>query len=168
MTIYSAKHIITAVKNGTAPTKERRDRNGGVTSEAVAWDGHGKAFIDRYRANWECPLDAYRDLKILNGQQYRAGMRFRQAYHHAVLSRRATRERLSRYPTTTELTMSEKLIKDACAALSPHNRKIVTDVCGHDAVIWSPQALETLKRSLGNLAVHWMAAAIEVCEHARE
>jgi len=34
-------------------------------------------------------------------------------------------------------------------------------------VIWSPKALESLRKGLGHLAMHWHMMAIEVCEHKK-
>lgn len=159
------KPRITTVKMGETPTKERRHQNGGVMSETVARDVDDKSLVKRYRAVWECPLDVYKDRKIITEPEHRAGLRFRQAYHRTVLSRSAARERLNRYPAKEGLTMNEKLIKDAYHVVSPHNIGAVIDVCGHGQMIWSSKALESLRKGLGDLAVSWHSAAIEVSEH---
>jgi hypothetical protein len=159
------KPINSAIKIGIAPTQERYNRNGGLRMEIMDRDARGKVLMRRYRAVWECPLDAYLDHRVITEPEHRAGTRFRHAYHRAVLSRRAIAERLNRYPTTEGLTMNEKLIKDAYDTISPHNMGTVIDVCGHDRVIWGPQALESLRKGLGHLALKWHMTAIEVCEH---
>ncbi len=43
--------------DGGMPTKERHYQNGGVTFDVI--DHDHKILVKRYRAVWECPLDAY-------------------------------------------------------------------------------------------------------------
>jgi len=145
--------------------EERFHQNGGLISEPMAWDSSGRPLIARYRAAWECPLDAYRDRKALTEPEYRAGLHFRQAYYKAVRSRRAHIERLKPYPATTDLTMSEKLVKDAYDTLSPRHMGVVIDICGYDQPARDNAMLDSLRKGLGHLAVRWRTAAIEACEH---
>jgi len=164
MTKQKNRNKTTTVEIGIFPTKERFRQNGGLVPEAIASDSSGTS-VDRYRAVWECPLDAYRDRSILTEPEYRAGLRFREAYHKAVLSRRASFERLNRYPTTTGLSRSERLVRDANSAVSPYNMGVVIDICGYDRPAKDTAMLDKLKKGLGHLAVRWNMAAIEVCEH---
>jgi hypothetical protein len=168
MAKHKCRKRIAAVRMGETPTRERRRQNGGVATEVTDRRFKGEALTRRYRAVWGCPLDAYRDHQIITEPQHRAGIRFKEAYYSAVLSRQATSERLNRYPTPTGLTMSEKLIKDAYNTLSSHNMETVIDVCGHGQVVWSHKAAESLRKGLGHLAVRWHMMAIETCEHKRK
>lgn len=157
------------VKMGEVPTKERQHQNGGVFSEIVECDVNGKALIKRYRAVWECPLDAYRDRKILTGPEHLAGLRFRKAYYKAILSRRATSERLRPYSLrpSVGLTTSEKILKEAYQTLPPYNKGIIIDICGHDLPARDQATLDKLKEGLGHLALRWHMASIEVCKRKR-
>ena len=153
----------TAANEPVMPTKERFNQNGGLKIEDV-----GLPATTRYRANWECPLDAYKDMNLITAPEHRAGMRFREAYYKAVLSRRAAYERLNRYPTTTGLTMSERLVRDAQQTVPSHNIGVVIDICGYDRPARDNVMLEKLRKGLGHLAIRWHSAAIETCEHKKK
>ena len=165
MTRQKGRKRSAPIRAGATPTKERRRQNGGVVAETIAQEGSGKALFNRYRAVWECPLDAYRDFRVITKLEHLAGIRFREAYHRAVLSRPAIRERLNNYPTSTRLTMSEKLLNDAYSTLPPYNKRVIIDICGHDLLAQDGKRLNALKKGLGHLALRWHMAAIEVCEH---
>lgn len=156
-----------AKPKSTAPTQERRIHNGGVVSEPVTWDKDGKSVVNRYRAVWETPLDAYKDSDLITDPQHKAGLRYREAYHKAVLSRPPIYKGLVPTPANTELTKSEKLIKDAHRIISPDNKEVVVNVCGHGQMIYSERALDKLRKGLGELAISWHMAAIETCDHKK-
>jgi len=168
MTKPKDKKKVTAQKTEMCPTKERSRQNGGVMMEAIANGADSLDMINRYRAVWECPLDAYKDFRVITEGEHQAGLRFRNAYYHAVLSRRAGYERLNNYPTSMNLNMSERILRDAQRIVAPHNMGTVIDVCGYDRVVWNEKALEKLRKGLGNLALHWHMMAIEVCEHKKK
>lgn len=161
------QHSVTNSQNDCSPTPERHRHNGGVIATALGLAADGKTFTNQYRAVWECPLDAYKDLHVISEAEHLAGLRFRQAYHRAVLSRRAGFERLNNRPIDTRLTPSERLLKDAYKKLSLYNRGTVIDICGHDQLARDMDALEKLRKGLGHLAVAWHSAAIEVTEHKK-
>src|SRR6202044_1104230 len=93
------------IKIGAIPTKERRRQNGGVFSEVIDRDANGKVFMKRYRAVWECPLDVYRDQKVINDREYRAGLRFHEAYYGAVICRKHQFHPVSKNQASQEPTM---------------------------------------------------------------
>ena len=156
------------VRMGASPTKERRRQNGGVVMETVERDAHGRELINRYRAAWECPLDAYRDLNVIGEPEYRAGLRFHRAYYGVVFGRRYDFKPTNNYLSTMEPNMSERLLKQAYDTLPTDELGAVIDVCGHGERIWNPRALDKLRKGLGHLAIRWHMTAIEVCEHKRK
>src|ERR1700722_12884376 len=70
-----------------SPTNERLQQNGGVFAELVR-DEEKNAPVKRYRATWECPLDAYRDFGLINAKEYKAGLEFRRIYYATVMCRK--------------------------------------------------------------------------------
>ena len=156
------------IRYGIAPTRERQFQNGGVRVETVAKGIHGKALVNRYNAVHECALDVYLERKIITRPQYRAGLRFREAYHRSITCRTAERNRLGLYSDNTNdkrLTMSEKLIRQAHNTLDSSEMGTVIDVCGNGHLTWNPKALEKLRKGLGHLSVKWQGVAVEICEH---
>lgn len=168
MSRHKSKNKVTSIKTGMVPTKERHQHNGGVMTEAIALDSEGKALMHRYRAVWECPLDAYKDKKIITEPEYLSGLGFRKAYYRAVLSRRTGYERLNTSPMDTSLTPSERILRDAYRILPFYNKGTIIAICGHDQPAQTMDALEKLRKGLGHLAVAWHSAAIETCEHRRK
>jgi hypothetical protein len=164
MAKHSHKTRYTTVKIGVGPTKERRRHNGGVMVEIIDRAAGGKALIKRFRAVWECPLDVYRDAKVINEAEHRAGLKFRQAYFQSVIRPRTTYGRINSNDNRTP-THSDKLLKEAYMELPSENRDVVIAVCGHDQIIWSQKALDKLRKGLGHLAMQWDMMAIEICEH---
>jgi len=152
------------VKIEDSPTKERRRQNGGVVSEIIDRDVNDTVLVKRYKAVWECPLDTYKDLGVINEPQHHAGISFRQAYHLAVLCRKAAHERINLNISHTGLTKSESLLKQAYKILPPYYRPIIIDICGHDESATSEIELLHLKEGLKKLSNYWNMAAMEVCE----
>jgi len=163
MTGNKQKHRVT-IENGISPTRERHFHNGGLIAVSIAGG------VNRYRAVYECALDIYLERKIIAQPQYQAGLRFKEAYHHSVSCRTASKDRGSRYSNFNieRLTMSEKMIQQANNELDDDNWNVVEGVCGHDQVVWSPKALESLRKGLGHLAIKWHMSAIEICEHKKK
>jgi hypothetical protein len=148
------------------PTQERHWHNGGLIAETVVSGNSG--IITRYRAVWECPLDVYRDRRILSPTQYRAGLRLRRAFRDVVARHRAMCSRMMQSLSLSETSsMSDKIIKDASAIVAAGDMPTVIDVCGYDQLIWNPNALDKLRRGLGHLAVAWHSAAMELCDRPR-
>lgn len=150
-----------------SPTPERHRHNGGVIATALGLGADGKTFTNQYRAVWECPLDAYKDLHVISELEHQAGLRFRHAYHRAILSRRAGFERLNNHPTDTRLTPSERLLRDAYRKMSPYNKGAVIDICGHDREAQDDKTINALRGGLGQLARCWSMAANEVTQPDR-
>jgi len=148
------------ISAGMVPTKERRKQNGGVVSEVIERDGD--SLTKRYRAVWECPLDAYLGKGLITERQYVVGLMFRQAYHRAVKSKSAAQNRLALSSSTRE-GLSEKVLKSAYKKLSPHNMGSIIDICGHDLPAQDSVKLGRLQKGLGELADLWKVAAIEIC-----
>ncbi len=162
MNTHKSKRQLSSIKIDAAPTKERRRQQGGVRTEVIVQDKHGKALMHRYRAVWECPLDVYKDKKIITEPEYQSGLRFREAYHRSVLSRRAGYERLNNFPNDMRLTPGERLVKDAYRILSSHHMGAVIAICGHGQPAKDEQELKVLRGSLGRLARCWQLAAAAV------
>ncbi len=164
---HNRKYQKIAFKTGMAPTKERHQHSGGVIAETITIQCRRPTQVRRYRAVWDCPLDAYKSVQAISGAEYRAGLQFREAYQRAVYSRGAEHERLSRFTgLNTELTESEHLVEDALRALPPYTAGTVIDVCGHDRIAESQQEIKALKAGLGRLASCWGMAAAEITRPA--
>lgn len=147
-----------------APTKERGQHNGGVKEEVVAWDAEGNPIATRFRAVWECPLDAYRDHGLINKAEHKAGIEFRRVYYGVVLSRQPETNPTTAAQAARKPTMSETKLKEAYDTLPSDELDVIVTVCGNNHHIWNANAYEKLRRGLGHLAVAWHSAAIEVCE----
>jgi len=155
------KRTINSARSPLAPTKERRRQNGGVVRERSS---DGRMTVDRYRAVWECPLDAYRDQGLISDAQHRAGLRFRSLYYSAVITRPHNDCRpISIEQANMEPTMPDRLLNKAYDTLASDEIKAVVDVCGFSEHIWNPRAYEKMRKGLGHLAVQWNMAAVEVC-----
>lgn len=153
------KQRITTVRIGDKPTQERQNHNGGVEAETVDRGVNGKILVKRYKAVWECPLDAYLGRGAISELEHLAGLKFRNAYLRAVLRLKIAdigagcRGDLEMAALTP--IYSEKLLNDAYAALSPKQKAIVIDVCGHDEVAGDTAKMKTLHRGLEKLCDVW-------------
>ena len=157
----------TPINNEVAPTKERCRQNGGLYAEIIRRDpSEGHQLIKRYRAVWECPLDAYRDFGLINAREYETGMKFRRIYYSAVMCREVN-EREAIWGGDVRVTSVEKQLRSALKILPSNDRVAVIDVCGHNQPAMDSKRLDALKKGLGHLALSWNRAAIEVCEHKR-
>lgn len=164
---HNRKYRKIAYKAGMAPTKERHQHRGGVVAETITIQCHRPTQVRRYRAVWDCPLDAYKSVQAISSAEYRAGLQFREAYQHAVFSRGAEHERLNRYiGLNTELTESEHLVEGALRALPPHTAGTVIDICGHDRFAESQLEIKALQSGLGGLANYWGMTAAEITRPA--
>lgn len=164
-----SRNRIVSVRSGIAPTKERRRQNGGIICEVLESDSKGRPLMTRYRAVWECPLDVYRDRKLISPVQYRAGLRFHRIYRSAVLRRHRDDLRpTSLEQAAMEPTMQDKLLNEAYHILVPGEVDVVITVCGHNQMIYSAKAYEKLRKGLGHLAIAWHTNAIAVCEHEQK
>jgi len=147
------------------PTKERAQHNGGVDEEVVAWDADGNPIATRFRAIWECPLDAYRDKGLISKQEHKTGIDFRRVYYGVVLNRPLDINPITEEQAAREPTASEALLKQAYDTLPSDEVEVIVTVCGNSHHIWNARAYEKLRRGLGHLALAWHRAAIEVAEH---
>jgi hypothetical protein len=150
-----------SINTGITPTVERCRQNGGVRAEAI---NEGGVRTIRYRAVWQCPLDAYRYLNLIDRAEYKAGLKFHRAYYGAVVCTphdfRPTGQRAAeRKPTKSDL-----LLRKVYEVLPMEDLGVVIDICGHSNPARNQRTLEILKRGLGNLAAHWKMAANEVCK----
>ena len=154
---------------GAVPTPERHRKMGGLRRGFVETDSASGIFVQRYRARWASPLDLYRDKKLINRAQHLAGLRFGRAYHHAVASEPACRERGSRIdsPETADasdcLTQALEYVEQAYAALSSDTVHVVIDVCAYARPVTNSEALGKLNKGLGRLALEWGLASTELC-----
>jgi hypothetical protein len=153
------KTRISTVRIGEVPTPERRRHNGGVACENVDRDVNGRVLVKRYKSVWDCPLDAYRSRDVITETEHHAGLKFRYAYFRAVLGIRVE-DIGSGSKEDTEMAFlspiySERLLNEAYEALSPKQKDIVIDVCGHDECAGETAKLKTLHRALEKLCEIW-------------
>jgi hypothetical protein len=153
------KNRILTVRIGETPTKERRNHNGGVIAEIADRDSAHRILIKRFRAVWECPLDKYRDDMAISLAEHQAGLKFKNAYYRAVLGIKVS-DIGSGCKGDWEMASltavySERLLIEAYQALSPKQKAIVINVCGHDEVAGTTARLKTLHRGLMKLCNVW-------------
>lgn len=149
------------IRMGITPTKERCRQHGGVRTETLC---RGNVRILRFRAVWECPLDAYHDLKVIDGAEYKAGLRFHKAFYDAVACKRPDFRPTSLEDAEMKPTRNERLLKKVLNILPPDDRRTIIDVCGYSRQVRDERALNLLKRGLGHLVTYWNLAANEVCK----
>jgi len=162
------KGRIHTVRSGMGPTKERRRQHGGVTSDVIERGFRDKILVRRYRAVWECPLDAYADKEAITVSEHWAGLKFREAYFRAILCKRAICDRISKHTPNTGYSPGEKVLKEAYRALSHQYRGAVVDICGHDQPAQDEAKLHNLKKGLGQLAELWRAPSKEVLARSKQ
>lgn len=142
----------------TAP-KERQQHQGGLKTEISDRDASGKAVIKRQSAVAECVLDAYFIRELISDPQYQAGMKFRYAYLRAMLRIKvADRGAGSHHdPEMSVITLihSERLVKEAYAALDITEQTVVIAVCGHDEWAGGNHRMPYLQSGLDRLAILW-------------
>ena len=146
------------------PTKERHQHNGGVDEEVVAWDSEGNPIATRFRAVWECPLDAYRDFGLISKVEHKAGIEFKRVYYNAVLASQIDILPTTEAEVSKKPTRSETKLKQAYDAVPSKEMEVIVTVCGNNFHIQSATAYEKLRKGLGHLAVAWCSADIEVTE----
>ena len=146
------------------PTKERHQHNGGVDEEVVAWDSEGNPIATRFRAVWECSLDAYRDFGLISKKEHKTGIEFRRIYSNAVSNRNLDMLPTTEVEASKKPTRSETKLKQAYNAVPSDEMEVIVTVCGNNFHIQSASAHEKLHKGLGHLAVAWCSADIEVTE----
>jgi Zn-dependent oligopeptidase len=112
---------------------------------------------------YDCPIDALKIYRVINEDQHKAAIAFREAYHLAVRCRQAAHERISQNRSHTGLTKSERMLKEAYKILPSYEKPIIIDVCGHDEAPTSEIDLFRLKEGLTKLSNYWNMTAMEVC-----
>ncbi len=162
MKIREFKKRTTNIRSWTAPTPERHNHNGGVISEAIAWDRYGEPMLKRYRAVWECPLDIYKSLNFISKAEHAAGIRFRRTYYHAILCRGTGYGHGNTHAELTKPTPSERLLSEAYEAIPAQARETVIGICGHNRLAYDQRSIGLLRDGLGHLALRWQSAAFEV------
>ena len=143
---------------GTAPTRERQQKLGGILSEPVHEKSGSKTYITRYRSGIECSLDHYRDAQKISLAEHEAGMKFRRAYLRAVLhiqTQDTTGSHGDREMAYVTPIYSEHLLRKAHAVLSSVQKSVLIDVCGHDFGVGNTSRLMTLRRGLDELVELW-------------
>jgi len=162
MARHKRNHKVHSVRTGETPTPERGLQNGGVVAEVIDRDTEGQILIQRYRAQHESPLDAYFLRQKISEAEYKAGVRFRNAYYRAVLKIRV--DNMGRGSQgDTEITKlgpiySEELLQETYAAVSPAQKAAIISVCGHDEYLGDTYKVETLHRGLERMATRWKLA----------
>lgn len=159
------KGRIFIARMGQAPTSERRRQNGGVFAEIIDRDARGRILMRRYKAVWECPLDAYLDHGAISPAEHQAGLKFRRAYFSAVLCKRAAYERKGCNTPFIIIrpTSSERTLREAYRAVSTYSIGAIIDICGLDQPAKDREKLERLRKGLGQLSALWGMAGAEVC-----
>ncbi len=146
-------------RSGEQATPERHLQQGGVRTEVVDRDAYNRIIIKRQRATIECALDRYFLQEKLNENDYEAGMKFRRAYLRAVLKVKVDDSGAGSHGDFEMATLiviaSDKLLRQAYAILSPAQKSVVINVCGHDFSAGDTYRLETLRRGLNKLAILW-------------
>ena len=161
----SIRQTMTAPSAGVTPTQERFRQNGGVICENIQSEPRRGNPLKRYRAVWECPLDAYHARGILNRSEYRAGLRFHRAYYAVALCRKHDTHRpASREEASIGNSRIDKLLTLARKIVAPGDLGTVINICGHSKPAQFQRDLVFLKRGLGALVQRWHLAAHEVCE----
>lgn len=164
MSKHKCQKSITGLRTWVAPTKERHRHNGGLIREVIFGSNRLGHYINRYRAAWESPLDAYRATGLISRDEYRAGLRFHRAYYGVVLLRRRDFRPTCTAHAAWKETAVEKLLKLARKIIATEDLNAVIEICGHSQPARNPRALVCLKRGLGDLASQWHLAANEICE----
>jgi hypothetical protein len=150
------KKKLQPLRLGDGPTMERRQQLGGTEQEIVDRDYHGNILVLRYRAAYECMLDAYLLKGLIGKAAHEAGMRYRLAWLRVVERVKVEDRFASGVSMGTEewlnaVTQSEKYLNEASAALTEPQKAIIMRVCVDDKRAGGTDALETLRRGLENL-----------------
>lgn len=158
---------------GEKPSPQRFGHTGGLCRDVIkAKDQRGLATL-RYRARWPSPLDLYRDKRIIDHNQYHAGVRFLQSYHRAVSGGAACHERIRQVHSSSTPNVPERIqraldyVKQAYSALSSDEVSVVIDVCAYSQLAASPEELSLLCKGLESLATEWDMATNEVCRYRK-
>src|SRR5271163_1483925 len=69
-----SRRVNRSVRTGIGPTIERKYQQGGVLKESVDRDADGNVLIERYKAIFACPLDAYKLRNKITENEYRVGI----------------------------------------------------------------------------------------------
>jgi len=155
---------------GATPTPERHRHQGGLRHQFIKARDVSGASVGRYRARWASPLDLYRDRQVINRAQHQAGLQFGRAYHHAVSSDPACRERSRRIDSPELSDISDGLqralayVEQAYAALLSDTIGVMIDVCAYERPATSPEALGKLRKGLECLTHEWGMTAAEMCQ----
>lgn len=158
MTARRHKRRNLSVRVGETPTRERRNQ-GALATEVIDRDCEGKALICRYKVLGDIPLDAYLLRGKISEGAYQAGLKFRSAYMRAVLRVHVEDAGAGAHgdPEVAALTpiYSVQILNAAYAVLSPRQKALLIDVCGHDLWAGGTVNIKTMRRGLEVLAALW-------------
>jgi hypothetical protein len=154
-----SRRVIRSVRTGIGPTVERKRQQGGVVKEIVDRDTDGNVLIERYKAAFECPLDAYKLSGKITEDEYRASIKFRYAYMRAVLKIRVEDIGSGCHGSYDMAGLmpihSERILNEAYAVLTPRQKVAIISVCGHDEKPKDKDHFQTFQRGLEVLAELW-------------
>lgn len=145
-------------------TKERQQQLGGLVKDFFPESPNSRVLVMRQKAAVECKLDYYRLCGVIDGAEYDAGMRVRDAWltlAEGIKTRDSTSCGVSAsgkiFDPLLEKTWAEKTMaavyKDA--DLTAAQLMAVIKVCGSDEVISADSHIRTLRRALERLARFW-------------
>jgi len=151
-----------AVYVGEKPSKERCRQQGGVVPEIIDRDYHDRIQVRRYKARYECVLDAYLKAKVITKAEHRAGIIFRRAYHNAVILRRKAYNHIGIRAMPDKPSHSDLVLREAYRTLSPHNKGAIIDICGFGHIIYDKAKIDCFKKGLEQLVLCWKDTADEI------
>jgi len=155
----SHKKPVKSLRSGEVAPKERHGHGDRIIKEVIDRDLSGKALITRQKIEFPTVLDRYLHHNRLSLSEYKAGIKFQHAYMRAVLKVRV--EDIGgggkADPEMAYLVVvhSEKILREAYALLSPKQKEIIINVCGHDCFACGYYKMQSLRRGLEILASLW-------------
>ena len=138
-------------------TPERMGQNGGVITDHIPFK--------RNRAACECQLDQYFKRGKIDDGEFRAGMKFREAWlvssEGVKTSDSIDRERIDNAQALTaedaeeRETWARRIINEAYQELPPGQILLVINVCGYDQFVGTDYDIRVFRRGLDRLARLW-------------
>jgi hypothetical protein len=161
------KDRIRAPRNGLGATRERSRQNGGIILEYAPDDQKKGQRVERHRATYECQLDRYLSSEKIDIEQFKAGMRFREAWQFKANGIKTvdstehmridnapmlTPEQRQKKKTGAELIMHQAYKE---AGLTVNQTLVIDRVCGEDEPTRGDADIKTLSSALDKLAWFW-------------
>ncbi len=132
----------------------------GITVEPREVTKGGQVASYGARVKVDCTLDRYHERAQITDRQLQAGLRFREAWHHAIRAPAVTSaygERL--FGRSDDATASgvdgRARVNAALACLTQPQQTVIIDVCGTDAWAGGTHRLAELRSGLTVLADWW-------------